>query len=172
MAVPVEVPKLGNTVEECLIAKWRKQLGDPVSVGEIVADIETDKATFEVASPAKGTLLARFFDEGTLVPVFTNLFVVGEPGENVDSFRPQNATQPSARPAEARPAAAAPALAAGFWKRIYANNITRRRGSPRPPECGWRKAASWAAKARVYRACSWRAMWVPRRAVFPASAKR
>jgi len=72
-----------------------------------VADIETDKATFEVASPAKGTLLARFFDEGTLVPVFTNLFVVGEPGENVDSFRPQNATQPSARPAEARPAAAA-----------------------------------------------------------------
>jgi pyruvate dehydrogenase E2 component (dihydrolipoamide acetyltransferase) len=107
MAVPVEVPKLGNTVEECLIAKWRKQLGDPVSVGEIVADIETDKATFEVASPAKGTLLARFFDEGTLVPVFTNLFVVGEPGENVDSFRPQNATQPSARPAEARPAAAA-----------------------------------------------------------------
>ena len=107
MAVPVEVPKLGNTVEECLIAKWRKQLGDPVSVGEIVADIETDKATFEVASPAKGTLLARFFDEGTLVPVFTNLFVVGEPGENVDSFRPQNATEPSARPAGARPAAAA-----------------------------------------------------------------
>jgi pyruvate dehydrogenase E2 component (dihydrolipoamide acetyltransferase) len=107
MAVPVEVPKLGNTVEECLIAKWRKQPGDAVSAGEIVADIETDKATFEVASPAEGTLLARFFDEGTLVPVFTNMFVVGEPGENVDAFRPRNAAEPSARPAEANPAPAA-----------------------------------------------------------------
>jgi pyruvate dehydrogenase E2 component (dihydrolipoamide acetyltransferase) len=111
MAVSVEVPKLGNTVEECLIAKWRKQPGDPVSEGEIVADIETDKATFEVTSPANGTLLARFFDEGTLAPVFANLFVVGEPGENVDSFRPPGAPERSAPPAEAKPAAAAAASA-------------------------------------------------------------
>ena len=57
MATPVEVPKLGNTVEECLIAKWRKQKGDTVAAGEVVTEIETDKASFEVTAPVAGTLL-------------------------------------------------------------------------------------------------------------------
>jgi pyruvate dehydrogenase E2 component (dihydrolipoamide acetyltransferase) len=96
------VPKLGNTVEECLIAKWRKHKGERVSSGEVVAEIETDKATFEVAAPADGTVLETFFDEGALVPVFTNLFVIGEPGESIDAFRPQGA---ASAPAEAAPAA-------------------------------------------------------------------
>ena len=84
MATPVEAPKLGNTVEECLVAKWRKQKGDAVSAGDVVVEIETDKATFEVAAPVGGTLLETFFAEGALVPVFTNLFVIGEPGESVE----------------------------------------------------------------------------------------
>jgi pyruvate dehydrogenase E2 component (dihydrolipoamide acetyltransferase) len=123
MAIPVEVPKLGNTVEECLIAKWRKHKGEHVSAGEVVAEIETDKATFEVTAPADGTVLETFFDEGALVPVFTNLFVLGEAGESVDAFRPQGAAAPAvnqAAPAAtpeapkvdrqvARPAPAAPA---------------------------------------------------------------
>jgi pyruvate dehydrogenase E2 component (dihydrolipoamide acetyltransferase) len=90
MATPVEVPKLGNTVEECLISRWMKRPGDPVATGDVVAEIETDKATFEVTSPVDGILLETFFDEGVLVPVFTNLFVIGSPGESVDTFRPQN----------------------------------------------------------------------------------
>src|SRR5271157_2084416 len=102
MAIPVEVPKLGNTVEECLIAKWRKHKGEQVSAGEVVVEIETDKASFEVTAPAGGTLLETFFDEGALVPVFTNLFVIGEAGENVDAFRPQAA---AAAPAVASAAA-------------------------------------------------------------------
>jgi pyruvate dehydrogenase E2 component (dihydrolipoamide acetyltransferase) len=107
MAIPVEVPKLGNTVEECLIAKWRKHKGDAVSAGEVVVEIETDKATFEVTAPADGTVLETFFDEGALVPVFTNLFVMGEAGESVDAFRPQGAAAPaSAAPTEAVPTAA------------------------------------------------------------------
>src|ERR1035438_5471860 len=101
MATPVEVPKLGNTVEECLIAKWRKHKGEHVSAGEVVAEIETDKATFEVAAPADGTVLETFFDEGALVPVFTNLFVIGEAGESVDAFRPQAAAAAVAAPAAA-----------------------------------------------------------------------
>jgi len=88
MATPVEVPKLGNTVEECLVARWVKRKGESVSEGDIVAEIETDKATFEVTAPVGGTLLETFFDEGVLVPVFTNLFVIGAPGESADSFRP------------------------------------------------------------------------------------
>ena len=79
MATPVEVPKLGNTVEECLVARWCKRKGDPVSAGDVVAEIETDKATFEVTAPVDGTVLETFFDEGALVPVFTNLFVIGAP---------------------------------------------------------------------------------------------
>jgi pyruvate dehydrogenase E2 component (dihydrolipoamide acetyltransferase) len=95
MAIPVEVPKLGNTVEECLIAKWRKHKGEQVSAGEVVVEIETDKATFEVTAPVDGTLLDTFFDEGALVPVFTNLFVIGEAGESADAFRPQGAAPPA-----------------------------------------------------------------------------
>jgi pyruvate dehydrogenase E2 component (dihydrolipoamide acetyltransferase) len=92
MATPVEVPKLGNTVEECLVARWCKRKGDPVSAGDVVAEIETDKATFEVTAPVDGTVLETFFDEGALVPVFTNLFVIGAPGESSAPFRPQQAS--------------------------------------------------------------------------------
>jgi pyruvate dehydrogenase E2 component (dihydrolipoamide acetyltransferase) len=96
MATPVEVPKLGNTVEECLIGRWVKRQGETVAAGDVVAEIETDKATFEVTAPVSGTLLAAFFDEGALVPVFTNLFVIGEPGERIEGFRPgSQATLPA-----------------------------------------------------------------------------
>ena len=91
MATPVEMPKLGNTVEECLVSRWVKRKGEAVSAGDLVAEIETDKATFEVTAPVDGTLLETFFEEGALVPVFTNLFVIGEAGESVESFRPGTA---------------------------------------------------------------------------------
>jgi len=110
MATPVEVPKLGNTVEECIVARWVKHTGDTVSAGDIVAEIETDKATFEVAAPVDGAILATFFDEGALVPVFTNLFVVGAPGEDTDSFRPGSAPPPSESPAPEPPVGQADSL--------------------------------------------------------------
>jgi pyruvate dehydrogenase E2 component (dihydrolipoamide acetyltransferase) len=96
MAIPVEMPKLGNTVEECLIARWYKQAGDAVSEGEILAEIETDKATFELTAPVGGTLLGTFFKEGDLVPVFANVCVLGTQGESIEKFRPQTtATVPT-----------------------------------------------------------------------------
>ena len=91
MATPVEAPKLGNSVEEVLVTRWIKHRGDAVSEGDIVAEIETDKATFEVTAPVGGVVLETFFDEGALVPVYTNLFVIGRAGESVDGFRPQAA---------------------------------------------------------------------------------
>lgn len=99
MATPVEAPKLGNTVEECLVTKWIKGNGDSVSAGDVVVEIETDKATFDVAAPVSGTVLETFFPEGALVPVFTNLFVIGHPGESVEAFRPQAAQAGSGRTA-------------------------------------------------------------------------
>src|SRR5215472_10456226 len=103
MATPVEVPKLGNTVEECLVTRWVKQTGEPVNAGDVVAEIETDKATSEVTAPVSGTLLAAFFKEGALVPVFTNLFVIGDAGESVDGFRPGEREQAAAVVASAEP---------------------------------------------------------------------
>lgn len=108
MATPVEVPKLGNTVEECLISRWVKHKGDSVTIGDLVAEIETDKATFEVTAPVDGVLLETFFDEGVLVPVFTNLFVIGRAGESVELFRPGKGAA-SDSPADAQPSS--PALA-------------------------------------------------------------
>jgi pyruvate dehydrogenase E2 component (dihydrolipoamide acetyltransferase) len=89
MATPIEMPKLGNTVEECLLARWCKQTGETVREGELIAEIETDKATFELTAPVSGTLLATFFNNGDLVPVFANVCVVGVPGESIDAFKPQ-----------------------------------------------------------------------------------
>jgi len=110
MAIPVEMPKLGNTVEECILAGWKKKKGDSVAEGEILADIETDKATFELPSPAGGTLLELFFGAGSLVPVYANVCVIGDPGESVESFRPAQTAAPA--PAARAPAPAASARAA------------------------------------------------------------
>jgi pyruvate dehydrogenase E2 component (dihydrolipoamide acetyltransferase) len=114
MAVAVEVPKLGNTVEECLVTKWHKKPGDTVAANEPVADLETDKSNFEVAAPVAGTVLATFFEEGALVPIFANLFVIGEPGEDAEAFRPGGSAPagggaPSAQAADEAPKAASAA---------------------------------------------------------------
>ena len=90
MAVAVEIPKLGDpTLEECLISKWLKEEGQAVVAGKAVVEIETDKTSFEVEAPLNGPVLARFFNQGALVPVFTKLFVIGNPGESSEEFRPQ-----------------------------------------------------------------------------------
>ncbi len=119
MPTPIEMPKLGNTVEECLLARWLKHAGDPVAEGEPIAEIETDKANYELTSPATGTLLATFFNEGDLVPVFTNVGVVGTPGDDVTQFRqppPGAAGGPEAGPTPTLPpgsgAASTPSTAA------------------------------------------------------------
>jgi pyruvate dehydrogenase E2 component (dihydrolipoamide acetyltransferase) len=88
MATPVLMPQQGNTVEECLLVAWKKKKGDPLEKGEILAEIETDKATFELEAPASGTLLETFVSEGELAPVLTHIAVIGSPGEPVEAFRP------------------------------------------------------------------------------------
>jgi pyruvate dehydrogenase E2 component (dihydrolipoyllysine-residue acetyltransferase) len=105
MATPLEMPKSGNTVEECIISRWTKRKGDTVSVGDVVAEIETDKATFEITAPAAGMLLDTFFDEGALVPVFTTVAVIGDAGEDVAAFRPARGSEPQITRSAASPRA-------------------------------------------------------------------
>ena len=93
---PVEVPKVGNTVEEVMVGEWRKHKGDQVTAGEIIVEIETDKTTFEITAPVSGTILEVFFTQGALVPVFTNLCTIGEPGEIAEAPAPATADHAAA----------------------------------------------------------------------------
>lgn len=88
MAIPVIMPKQGQSVESCIISEIRKKKGDKVTKGEILFIYETDKATFEEEAPANGILLDFFFSEGDEVPVFTNVCVIGSEGESAEEFRP------------------------------------------------------------------------------------
>jgi len=117
---PVEVPKVGNTVEECIVGEWRKHKGDLVTEGEVIGEIETDKTTFEITAPVSGTILEVFFTQGSLVPVFTNLCVIGEPGEDAGALKPRaqeaaRDTAPNPEPAvAAADHSAAPAPESAF----------------------------------------------------------
>ena len=95
MAIAVVMPKAGNSVEECLLAKWRVQVGAAVKVGDVLCDIETDKSAIEVESTGEGTVLALFWQEGDLVPVLQNILAVGTPGEDVSALAPAGATASS-----------------------------------------------------------------------------
>ena len=69
MAVPVIMPRQGQSVESCIISKWNKKKGDRVNTGDILFSYETDKASFEEEARMDGTLLDIFFDEGEDVVV-------------------------------------------------------------------------------------------------------
>ena len=87
MAIPVIMPRQGQSVETCIIGEWYKQVGDQVKAGEILFSYETDKASFEEEAKEDGELLAIFFEEGDEVPVLVNVAVIGKSGESVDEFR-------------------------------------------------------------------------------------
>ncbi len=81
------MPRQGQSVESCIILEWKKQEGDAVVAGEILCEVETDKATFEVESPADGVLLQRLYAEGDEVPVLERIAYVGAEGETVATGR-------------------------------------------------------------------------------------
>jgi pyruvate dehydrogenase E2 component (dihydrolipoamide acetyltransferase) len=88
MAVAVIMPRQGQSVETCIITEWLKKKGDPVLTGDILFSYETDKASFDVESQTDGILLEIFAAAGDEVPVLTNIAVIGNPGEDINSFRP------------------------------------------------------------------------------------
>jgi pyruvate dehydrogenase E2 component (dihydrolipoamide acetyltransferase) len=86
MAEIIKMPKLSDTMEEGVVAKWHKQIGDQVEEGELLADIETDKATMEFESFESGVLLHQGVKEGEASEVDSILAIVGEKGENIDDL--------------------------------------------------------------------------------------
>jgi pyruvate dehydrogenase E2 component (dihydrolipoamide acetyltransferase) len=92
------MPKLGQSEEVCTIVRWRKKVGDTVARGDILFEIETDKAVLEVESFFEGTLLKIVVQEGTTVPINSTVGFVGDPGEAIPEV---TAPAPEARKPEA-----------------------------------------------------------------------
>ncbi len=133
MAEIMTMPKLGFDMQEGQIVRWVKAEGDPVQKGEVIAEIETDKATVEVEATASGLLRKHLVSEGTFVPIGEPIAIVGEAEEDISSLMPAQA-EAKAEPQAAAAAhqeisapvdvpASAPAAAGG---RIIASPVARR----------------------------------------------
>jgi pyruvate dehydrogenase E2 component (dihydrolipoamide acetyltransferase) len=117
MAEVILMPRLSDTMTEGVIAAWHKKVGDPVKKGDLLAEVETDKATMDLESYKDGTLLYTGTDKGGKIQVNDLLAIIGAPGEDISSLVKGGAAAPAAAqtstaaPAAAVPAAAAPAAA-------------------------------------------------------------
>ena len=131
MIQKVTLPKLGETVEVSTIERWLKKEGDPVAPGDILCEITTDKATLEVESYQRGTLLKILAPTGKELPVGAVIAVVGDPGEKVpEDILSEAGKKPAGRSAKAAPAAEAPAAVpaeAPSSGRVKASPRARRR---------------------------------------------
>jgi pyruvate dehydrogenase E2 component (dihydrolipoamide acetyltransferase) len=103
------MPKLSDTMTVGTLVKWLKKEGDVIKTGDMLAEVETDKATMELESYFDGTLLKIFSPAGSQLPIGAALCAIGKPGEKVEAPAPKAA--PVAAPAPAAPVVAAPAPA-------------------------------------------------------------
>jgi pyruvate dehydrogenase E2 component (dihydrolipoamide acetyltransferase) len=111
MAQLLEMPKLSDTMTEGVLRKWQKKEGDKIAPGELVAEVETDKATMDFESFDEGVLLKLLVADGSTVPVGAPIAIIGKAGEDFSAALKDAETKKGGR-AGAKPAAAAPAPAA------------------------------------------------------------
>ena len=132
MIQKVTLPALGETVDTSTIERWLKKEGDAVTTGDILCEITTDKATLEVESYFKGTLLKIVAAEGTELPVGALIAVVGDPGDEIPDAILAEAAPAAAAAAPGPVAAAAPSAAASVVAsvtpggRVFASPRARR----------------------------------------------
>jgi len=108
MAETINMPKLGFDMAEGTLVRWVKKTGETITKGDILAEIETDKATVEVESPASGTIRVLLVEEGAVIPVNSPIAIVGSPDEPVEApvvlgtktGNIESAPTPSTSPAE------------------------------------------------------------------------
>lgn len=159
MASNVILPKLGQATEESTIVKWRKQEGDTVKKGDILFEMETDKAVLEAESFFEGTLLKILVKEGVTVPVNTVVAYIGKPGEKLPDAPPPppapaaapEPPQPAAKPAEP-PKQQAPASAPAPVP-AAAPSVPQRPAAPPPQAAAARKFISPRARALAEAKC-------------------
>jgi len=126
MAEIIRMPKMSDTMTEGVIAAWHKKVGDKVKSGELLAEVETDKATMELESYFDGTLLFIGVKEKDAVPIDGVIAIIGKAGENIDELLKQaagNGGSAAAAPAKEVAAQAAPAAPAVDTSNIKAEVI-------------------------------------------------
>ncbi len=135
MAEIVTMLALSPTMEEGHLVRWNKAEGDTVEEGEVIAEIETDKASMEMESFFEGTVLKLLYDVGSMIPVGAPIAIIGEEGEDISDVldgggssdaaqeAPAPAAQEAPTPAAAAPAPAAPAADQG---RVFSSPVARR----------------------------------------------
>ena len=111
MPIQIEMPRLSDTMEEGTLVKWRVKVGDKVSAQDVIADVETDKATMEVPVFDEGTIAKLSVDEGATVPVGDIMCVIAEAGEDLEAAASASAgekKEAAAQPKESTAERAAP----------------------------------------------------------------
>jgi len=125
MAEIIKMPKLSDTMQEGVIASWQKSVGETVNSGDVLAEIESDKATMEFESFHEGTLIHIEVEAGKAAPVDGVIAIIGEKGEDIQKILAEAAAE-APKPAEAKeepkkaaaPVAAAPAPAKPVAKKV------------------------------------------------------
>jgi len=100
MATKILMPKLSDTMSDGVIVEWKKNEGDTIASGDIIAEVETDKATMELENFEEGTLLKILIPKGGKIPVGGAIAIVGEKGENIDELLKEAETSQKPAPAE------------------------------------------------------------------------
>lgn len=129
----ITMPRLSDTMTEGKVAKWHKNVGDTVKEGDLLAEIETDKAVQDFESEFNGVLLKQGVEEGGAAPVDSVLAIIGPEGTDVSGVgAPKPAGQPSEKPAEKKPEAkeekeqAAPAENASSSDRVAISPLAKK----------------------------------------------
>lgn len=122
MAEVIRMPKMSDTMEEGVIAAWSVKVGDVVKSGDILAEVETDKATMDMESYYDGTILFIGVEKGQAVPIDAIIAVIGSPGEDFQSLLSENDVKATAAVVETV-AESAPAPAPQEIKAIDTSNI-------------------------------------------------
>lgn len=144
MAEVVRMPRLSDTMTEGVVAAWHKKVGDTVKNGDLLAEIETDKATMDFEAPASGVLLHTGTEAGGAIPVGSLLVVIGKAGEDIASLLSAPAAEASA-PAAEKPAKTEAAPAPQPQPEVVAPAVVA--AAPVVQESGDRLKASPLAKA-------------------------
>ncbi len=127
------MPKLSDTMTEGVVSKWHKKVGDPVKTGDLLADIDTDKATMEFESFQDGVLLHIGVQEGKAAPVDSILAILGKAGEDISALLAATPTTQKAEPKEeSKPTTEAAPLASSAPTTVTAtaSNDGRLKASP------------------------------------------
>jgi len=156
MATLVPIPKLGQSEETVSIVKWHKAEGDTVAKGDVLFEVETDKAVLEVESQFEGTLLKIVTPEGKEVPVMTIAAVLGEPGEPIPPIpappKPESEEKKSVAPAPApaKSAAASKQTAAPAESAPAVPTPPPAGSAPAPPAAAPPKRKAISPRARKF----------------------